>query len=85
MPSRIASAAVGVLASLALSALLWKAFGTPFVFLFVPIVPFLFGRSANRPPARTCPECGFETRDSDVAYCPYDGTPLETDELSPRR
>ncbi|MFB6081860.1 MAG: hypothetical protein ABEJ67_03465 [Halanaeroarchaeum sp.] len=79
MVSRTATALLGLLASLALSALLWRAFGTPLVFLFIPFVPFLFRRGDDRSTGRTdksCPDCGFATRDPDVEYCPYDGTRL---------
>jgi len=79
MPSRTATALAGLLVSLALSALLWKVFGTPLVFLFVPVLPFVFGRERNRdhPPVRTCPDCGFESHDPNVEFCPYDGARLD--------
>lgn len=79
MDSRVAVAAVGLLASLAVSALLYWQFGTLLLFVVVPFVPFLFlrGRGESGPPARRCPECGFRTREESVRYCPRDGTRLE--------
>ncbi|MFB6269177.1 MAG: hypothetical protein ABEH83_04480 [Halobacterium sp.] len=77
--ARLATAAVGVVASLAVSVLLWKVYGVPLFFLAVPFVPFLFRglESDSRPPVSECPECGFRTRDPEFAYCPRDGTRLE--------
>lgn len=78
--SRTATAVVGLLVSLLVSAVLWWRFNTIAVFLFVPFVPFLFGRSGRKssePPVRTCPVCGFQTRDPAYDYCPRDGTALE--------
>ncbi|MFB6071586.1 MAG: hypothetical protein ABEJ88_01310 [Halobacterium sp.] len=77
--ARAATALAGVLASLAVSFVLWQVFGVPLFFLAVPFVPFLFRkRSDQRPPVRECSECGFRTRDPDFEYCPRDGTELET-------
>jgi hypothetical protein len=43
-----------------------------FVFLFIPLIPFVRER-----PVKRCPRCGFETADLRTAYCPYDGSRLE--------
>ncbi|OPX68535.1 MAG: hypothetical protein A4E38_01767 [Methanoregulaceae archaeon PtaB.Bin108] len=61
--------AVSILAS----AVLYLA-GLPFffLFLFIPLIPFLRGRKDEK----TCPVCGFRTTDPRIAFCPYDGTPL---------
>jgi hypothetical protein len=76
--ARTATAVVGLLASLALSAALWWYFETLLVFLFLPFVPFLFRSSeTNQPTARECPVCGFQTRNDDFDYCPRDGHRLE--------
>jgi len=77
--SRTATAAVGLLASLALSIALYAAFDTLLFFLVVPFVPFLFrgGDEPDRPPVRKCPVCGFRTRDPEYDYCPRDGHRLE--------
>ncbi len=77
--SRTATAAVGLLASLALSGILWVVFDSLLFFLFVPFVPFLFrsGEEHDRPPVRECPACGFRTRDPEYDYCPRDGHRLE--------
>ncbi|MFC7045864.1 hypothetical protein ACFQH6_11005 [Halobacteriaceae archaeon GCM10025711] len=75
--SRTVTAVAGLLVGLAVSVVVWYAFGQVFLFFFVPFVPFLFRRRADRPPVRRCPTCGFETRDSDYEFCPRDGTPLE--------
>ena len=76
--SRTATAAVGLLASLAITAVLWWYFETLLVFLFLPFVPFLFrSPGTDRPPAKECPVCGFRTRDGEFDYCPRDGHRLE--------
>jgi hypothetical protein len=78
--SRLATAAVGVIVSLAASLVLWQVFDVALFFLAVPFVPFLFrSRREDRsePPVRECPDCGFRTRDGEFAYCPRDGTELE--------
>lgn len=78
--SRLLTAAAGLVASLAVSILLWVYFGTFVFFLFVPFVPFLFrglGDSDRREPSpRECPQCGFETLDDEYEYCPRDGRRL---------
>jgi len=79
--SRTATAVVGLLVSLLVSAVLWWRFDTFAVFLFVPFVPFLFsrsGRASSEPTVRTCPVCGFQTRNPEYDYCPHDGTKLKT-------
>lgn len=85
--SRWLVAVVGLLASLAASAVIWWVFDVPFLFLFVPFVPYLLvrGRRSEPPPARTCPRCGFSTRDPDFRYCPRDGARLEGDGAGGRR
>ncbi|MFB6266877.1 MAG: hypothetical protein ABEI31_04390 [Halodesulfurarchaeum sp.] len=82
--SRLATAALGVAVSLGLTLLAWQYFGSPVFLLFVPFVPFLFRRrdsqqdaeGPTQPSIRTCPECGFTTRDPDFQYCPRDGREL---------
>ena len=79
--SRFGTAAVGLAASLVGSVVLWQVFDIALFLLAVPFVPFLFrdgGSTARRPPARTCPECGFSTRNAEFEHCPRDGTNLET-------
>lgn len=77
--SRAATAAIGVLASLLLSAAIWYVTGIGLFFLAVPFVPLLFrNRGSEAEPAlQECPVCRFRTRDPDFDYCPRDGTPLE--------
>jgi len=77
--ARAATAAVGVLASLAVSVVVWQVFDVALFFLAVPFVPFLFRGRGDRPPVRECPECGFRTRDDGFDFCPRDGTELERD------
>lgn len=80
MNSRTGTALAGILLSLLVSAVLWMVFGTAVFFLFVPFVPFLFGRSTGTRPEQTvseCPSCGFRTADESFEYCPRDGTRLE--------
>jgi hypothetical protein len=74
--SRTATAAAGLVASLLLSVVAWYYFDTLLVFLVVPFVPLLFRRRGPDRPVRSCPSCGFRTRDQGVAYCPRDGTAL---------
>lgn len=59
--------------SLIVSVLFWMA-GLPFffLFLFIPLLPFLSRQKA----IRRCPACGWETPGSE-GFCPYDATPLE--------
>lgn len=77
--ARVATAAAGVVASLAVSFLVWRVYGFALLFLAVPFVPLLFrerdGQSA--PPVFECPNCSFRTRDPEFSYCPRDGTRLE--------
>lgn len=77
--SRTATAAVGVLASLAISAVAWVVFDVALLFLAVPLVPLLFRRRSDdaEAPVYECPDCGFRTRNPEFAYCPLDGTRLE--------
>ncbi|MFC7154093.1 hypothetical protein ACFQPA_01305 [Halomarina halobia] len=77
--SRTATAAVGLVGSLLVSALLWWYFDSFVFFLFVPFVPFLFRRPRREEeaPPRRCPSCGFRTRNDAYEYCPQDGTRLE--------
>jgi hypothetical protein len=58
-------------ASLAGTAISWMI-GLPFFFLFlvVPLIPFLSRRQVRR-----CPVCGWETTGSE-RFCPFDATPL---------
>jgi len=74
--SRTATAAVGLVASLAVSVLLWYYFDTFLFFLVVPFVPFLF-RSGDQPPVKACPVCDFRTRNEAYDYCPRDGHKLD--------
>lgn len=59
--------------SLLASVAFWLA-GMPFffLFLFIPLIPFL-----SRPrEEKECPLCGFKTSDPHISFCPYDGTAL---------
>ncbi|WP_135304238.1 hypothetical protein [Haloarcula amylovorans] len=79
--SRTATALVGLLVSLFVTAALWWYFDSLFVFLFLPFVPFLFrGLSEDESDRRVkqCPQCGFQTEAAEFGYCPRDGTRLET-------
>jgi hypothetical protein len=76
--SRTLTALLGVAVSLAVSAVAWVYFDTLLLFLFVPFVPLLLRRGTREgvPPVRTCPACGFSTRNTAYDYCPRDGTEL---------
>ena len=82
MKSRAATAAVGLVASLAVSVVVYYYTDSLFVFLFVPLVPFLFrglggdSSPASDPQIRECPRCGFQTTEA-YEHCPHDGTRLE--------
>ncbi|WP_336038007.1 hypothetical protein [Halobacterium yunchengense] len=77
--SRVATAAVGVVASLLVSYVVWRVTGVALFFLAVPFVPLLFRRRGDEtePDVYACPECDFRTRNPEFAYCPRDGAPLE--------
>ena len=75
--ARTATAVTGLLASLAVTLLLWWYFDSLFVFLFLPLVPFLFRDRAAESSVRECPACGFRTRAEEYDYCPRDGHRLE--------
>lgn len=75
----MATAFVGLLASLGVSIAAWILFDTLLLFLLVPVMPLLFrrrGESASVDEKR-CPVCGFETREPLFTHCPRDGTRLE--------
>lgn len=75
--SRTATAAVGILVSLAVSVVAWVVFDVAVFFLAVPLLPLLFRRQSDDEPAvYECPDCGFRTRDPEFAYCPRDGARL---------
>ena len=75
--SRTATALVGLVASLAVSAVLWWYFDTFLFLLFVPFVPFLLRRERSIPPQiKECPRCDFRTTDEAFEYCPRDGARL---------
>lgn len=80
--SRTATAAVGVVASVGISVVLWWYLDTLLFFLLVPFVPILFRRRwgatrRTQSERQVCPRCGFATTDDSYAYCPYDGGRLE--------
>lgn len=78
MVSRTSTAIAGLVGSLLISVVAWVVFDFPFLFLFVPFVPFLIRRGGTgTPPPRRCPECGFSTRNPEFDYCPRDGARLE--------
>lgn len=81
MNSRLLTAAVGLVASLAISAALWLYFDTFLFFLFLPFVPFLFrgvgDNERKEPTPRECPRCDFQTLNDEYDYCPRDGRRLE--------
>jgi len=78
--SRTLTAAIGLAGSLAVTVALWWYLDTLAVFLFLPVVPFLFrgwGDEPERAPAKTCPRCDFRSHNDEFDYCPRDGTRLE--------
>jgi hypothetical protein len=80
--SRTATAAVGLAASLLVTAALWWYFDTLLVFLLIPFVPFLFRRLGDDSPTvvQECPHCGFQATVDSYDYCPRDGSRLEAPE-----
>lgn len=77
MGSRTRTALVGLVGSLAVSALVYHYTGWFVFFVALPFVPLLFRGDDERPPARECPQCGFSTRDPGYDFCPRDGTRLD--------
>lgn len=80
--SRVLTAGVGLVVSLAVSAALWLYFDTFLFFLFLPFVPFLFRgvgkeNDSDQPRMRTCPQCDFQTVNDEYDYCPRDGRRLQ--------
>jgi len=78
--TRAATALVGLLASLAVSVLVYRYTGQLLVFLVVPFVPLLFrglGDGGPAPDHRSCPACGYATSDPETRFCPRDGTELD--------
>lgn len=75
--SRALTGLVGLLLGLAVSVAAWVYFDTLLLFLFLPLVPFLWRRRESPPETRTCSACGFETGEESFDYCPRDGTRLE--------
>jgi hypothetical protein len=78
--SRLLTAAVGLLASLLVSIAAYVYLDTLLLFLFLPLVPFLFrGRDGadEEPTVRECPRCDYRTTVPEHDYCPRDGTRLE--------
>lgn len=78
MRSRTATAIAGLLVSVVVTLAAWYYFDTLLVFLLLPFVPILFrGRDdGERPSVRTCPQCGFQTRNPEFSHCPRDGSRL---------
>jgi hypothetical protein len=76
--ARTATAVAGLVGSILVSVAVWYYFDTLLVFLVLPFIPLLWRRGKQSAPLeRTCPACGFSTRDPGFEYCPRDGTPLE--------
>lgn len=47
-----------------------------FLFLFLPILPFLFRGKGGVREVKRCTSCDWHTDEMHYNYCPYDGTPL---------
>ena len=79
MRSRTVTGLAGLAVSVVVTVVAWVYFDTLFVFLFLPLIPFLFarGRGDDGRTVYECPTCGFRTADPEFAYCPRDGTELE--------
>lgn len=77
LSSRALTGLLGLLLGLAVSVAAWIYFDTLLLFLFLPLVPFLWRRREAPPETRSCPVCGFDTREQSFDYCPRDGTRLE--------
>jgi hypothetical protein len=74
MKSWAATAAVGLVVSLAVSAVVYYYTDSLFVFLFRGLGGD--SSSASDPQIRECPRCGFQTTEA-YEHCPHDGTQLE--------
>ncbi|WP_251329511.1 hypothetical protein [Haloplanus pelagicus] len=75
--ARTATAAVGLLASVAVSIAAWYYFDTLLAVLLLPFVPVLFRGRDDSSSLAAWPVCEFTTRDQSVHYCPHDGTALD--------
>jgi len=78
--SRVLTAGVGLLASVAVSLFAYWQFDTLLVFLVLPFLPILFRRGGDAEAeerVRECPECGFRTTDPEFTHCPRDGRELD--------
>lgn len=64
--------------SIVLTVVLIALVHVPFLFVFLPIAPFLF-RRRHASPVKRCASCAWYTSDLHYRYCPCDGTPLVTD------
>lgn len=75
----MATALVGLIASLGISIAAWVLFDTLLLFLLVPVVPLLFSRRGESASVdvKRCPVCGFQTREPSFSHCPRDGSQLE--------
>ena len=72
LPITLALFSISLVISLALFTLGFPFF---FLFLFIPLIPFLTYQKDQK----KCPVCGWVTK-GDEGYCPYDGVLLETQE-----
>ncbi len=78
MRADTALALAAFIGSLALTIVLIVLFHVPLLFVFLPIVPFLF-RRRRAPLVKRCVSRPWSTSDPRYQYCPCDGTPLVTD------
>lgn len=80
--SRTLTALVGIVGSIALSALLYVYTGSLLFFLLVPFIPFVFAArdgadgGTEPPPVSVCSRCDFATTNPQFEYCPRDGSRL---------
>ncbi len=77
--NRWALFALGLIASIAVTLGLWAAGIGGFAFaLFLPFAFLGFGRRAPPSPSAGCSLCGYRARGNDEAFCPRDGSRLDT-------
>jgi hypothetical protein len=65
-----------LIGSVAVTLVAVLVFRVYFLFLFLPILPFLFRSHSRVREVKRCTSCNWYTDDMNYNFCPCDGTPL---------